>query len=137
CESVRKSIGTNPSVRSCAAGFFSSVRRPPPRSTLFPYTTLFRSPMERSYRHDLSDHDPKERKTDRRTGIGGALVSPDLPPIADRKNRENEQDNDAVQHHQVDLLSHPRANVARQKIRPYRPDEKVENTPKGENPRQV
>src|SRR5206468_9734091 len=91
CESVRKSIGTNPSVRSCAAGFFSSVRRPPPRSTLFPYTTLFRSPMERSYRHDLSDHDPKERKTDRRTGIGGALVSPDLPPIADRSEEHTSE----------------------------------------------
>src|SRR5207248_8677495 len=25
--------------------FFSSLLRPPPRSTLFPYTTLFRSPM--------------------------------------------------------------------------------------------
>src|SRR2546429_9959419 len=29
--------------------FFLMIRRPP-RSTLFPYTTLFRSPRERSYR---------------------------------------------------------------------------------------
>src|SRR5699024_12467106 len=26
--------------------FFFSMRRPPPRSTLFPYTTLFRSPKQ-------------------------------------------------------------------------------------------
>src|SRR5437762_13633074 len=92
--------------------------------------------MERSYRHDLSDQDPKERKTDRRTSIGGALVSPDLPQIAGRKNSENEQANDAVQRHQVDRLSHRRANVALQKLLPSRPEEKVEKTPKTKNPRQ-
>src|SRR5206468_9006094 len=30
--------------------FFSSVLRPPPPSTLFPYTTLFRSPVSASYK---------------------------------------------------------------------------------------
>src|SRR5947199_10716693 len=92
--------------------------------------------MERSYRHDLSDQDPKERKTDRRTGIGGALVSPDLPQITARKNRENEQANDAVQRHQVDLLSQPRANVARQELRPCSPNDKADKTLQRENPRQ-
>src|SRR3712207_7341861 len=34
--------------------FFLMIRRPP-RSTLFPYTTLFRSPHEREERHGLDD----------------------------------------------------------------------------------
>src|SRR5438445_5500418 len=32
-----------PSSSSCLSLFFFSLLRPPPRSTLFPYTTLFRS----------------------------------------------------------------------------------------------
>src|SRR5438874_10115429 len=38
-------------VRSCAflvGGFFFSMLRRPPRSPLFPYTTLFRSPRRRA-----------------------------------------------------------------------------------------
>src|SRR2546422_2633583 len=41
-------------VRSCLFFFFLMIRRPP-RSTLFPYTTLFRSPgRPRDHRHDPS-----------------------------------------------------------------------------------
>src|SRR6266508_4602251 len=64
----RISIGSRPPARSCGRGtrtrrsahprgrasspvaipatLFFSMTRPPPRSTLFPYTTLFRSPLE-------------------------------------------------------------------------------------------
>src|SRR5690606_41822578 len=34
--------------------FFDTLR-PPPRSTLFPYTTLFRSVLQRGLLHDLAD----------------------------------------------------------------------------------
>src|SRR5436309_11971318 len=34
---------TRSAVRDVSAHFFSAMLRPPPRSTLFPYTTLFRS----------------------------------------------------------------------------------------------
>src|SRR5215203_2446740 len=43
---------------ACVIGFvffFLMIRRPP-RSTLFPYTTLFRSPRGRPDRGDLADH---------------------------------------------------------------------------------
>src|SRR5207253_11125163 len=33
--------------------FFFLLLRPPPRSTLFPYTTLFRSPLDRDQAEDL------------------------------------------------------------------------------------
>src|SRR5699024_12403831 len=43
----------------CYSFFFLMIRRPP-RSTLFPYTTLFRSPRESGYRggHDLRSARP-------------------------------------------------------------------------------
>src|SRR3712207_8188539 len=44
--------------------FFLMIRRPP-RSTLFPYTTLFRSPGER-VGHGLAEHDGSERLAGRR-----------------------------------------------------------------------
>src|SRR6266513_38212 len=34
----------NPATRKCNCSFFFLMTRRPPRSTLFPYTTLFRSP---------------------------------------------------------------------------------------------
>src|SRR4029078_13747704 len=45
--------------------FFLMIRRPP-RSTLFPYTTLFRSPHSRSHVHQGAtngDHQVKQPKT--------------------------------------------------------------------------
>src|SRR2546421_6473231 len=50
------------------------IRRPP-RSTLFPYTTLFRSGVER--------HQPRARV---RRGAG--LVEADMPALADPQNLE-------------------------------------------------
>ena len=40
---VRPAIGVESGVPSAAPSFFFLMIRPPPRSTLFPYTTLFRS----------------------------------------------------------------------------------------------
>src|SRR5258708_12481284 len=40
----------------CAPFFFFLMIRRPPRSTLFPYTTLFRSPMSLCHRWRLSSH---------------------------------------------------------------------------------
>src|SRR5258708_24426850 len=40
--------------------FFLMIRRPP-RSTLFPYTTLFRSVVEDDLHHDLVAHQAREK----------------------------------------------------------------------------
>src|SRR5688572_30497906 len=45
--------------------FFSSIRRPP-RSTLFPYTTLFRSPQAAGYGHGLDAHHHRVHRRARR-----------------------------------------------------------------------
>src|SRR5689334_24500305 len=51
-----------PSIPRCSRSlfvvFFLMIRRPP-RSTLFPYTTLFRSMLDRS--PDVDGHDPRVR----------------------------------------------------------------------------
>src|SRR5215207_11224683 len=44
----------------CSFFFFLMIRRPP-RSTLFPYTTLFRSPTRPRRRHDESHAAPLRR----------------------------------------------------------------------------
>src|SRR5207249_9535225 len=45
------------------ATFFFSLLAPHPRSTLFPYTTLFRSEVEESHPEE-PDHDARERPGD-------------------------------------------------------------------------
>src|SRR5437899_8126613 len=40
--------------------------RPPPRSTLFPYTTLFRSPLERGGARRIVGHDLEHEPVDAR-----------------------------------------------------------------------
>src|SRR6202012_6297216 len=45
--SLRKSLRLVPRLRNLSFFFFLMIRRPP-RSTLFPYTTLFRSPCPNS-----------------------------------------------------------------------------------------
>src|SRR5271157_6307070 len=46
--------------------FFLMIRRPP-RSTLFPYTTLFRSPLHRYLQHPGCPHGPVETARDRKS----------------------------------------------------------------------
>src|SRR2546430_4460958 len=64
------------------------IRRPP-RSTLFPYTTLFRSPVLR-FHWKWSDHEYKQSKHMQETfraliaEMGGEVFSP--MPTADRKS---------------------------------------------------
>src|SRR5205085_11608686 len=41
--------------------FFSSLIRPPPRSTLFPYTTLFRSYSPSLWPYTMEDHELMHR----------------------------------------------------------------------------
>src|SRR6185437_16405931 len=61
------------SSHSCLPLFFFLMIRRPPRSTLFPYTTLFRSilnldlenfPNTRSFTHDLSQHRSEEHTSE-------------------------------------------------------------------------
>src|SRR3712207_7529788 len=62
--------------------FFLMIRRPP-RSTLFPYTTLFRSPCSRNGRR-LVGHADLERAE--------ARVRPDVPPDARVVGRDTKRD---------------------------------------------
>src|SRR5947209_20271758 len=56
---------------SCSSFFFLMIRRPP-RSTLFPYTTLFRSPEDRSIRvsgvSGTLIHDTRDKPLDAHQG---------------------------------------------------------------------
>src|SRR3712207_9455985 len=62
--------------------FFLMIRRPP-RSTLFPYTTLFRSRRQGRQRHVL-DRDPARRPGD--DPVLGHHQPPALRPGEDRKS---------------------------------------------------
>src|SRR6266511_5830223 len=42
-------------MNSCILNFFFLMIRRPPRSTLFPYTTLFRSPFEARAAHEAAE----------------------------------------------------------------------------------
>src|SRR5256885_13208856 len=53
------------------------IRRPP-RSTLFPYTTLFRSLGAAHRNHADGARSPSARRGRRRRGTGGALASLDV-----------------------------------------------------------
>src|SRR3712207_7115742 len=74
------------------------IRRPP-RSTLFPYTTLFRSPLARERRHDAQafrgvvEQEPDHQKRTERNlagGVGGA----DGDPLAQVVQSDAERDED-------------------------------------------
>src|SRR5262245_62670173 len=53
--------------------FFFLMRRPPPRSTLFPYTTLFRSPERPAAGPQHAWRTDDERDKGRREGPSGPL----------------------------------------------------------------
>src|SRR5207302_7608117 len=77
-----------PSLRYLLLFFLLMIRRPP-RSTLFPYTTLFRS---RAARAVLSPGTPADRRARARRGCRGqpvgrrAVRQPDVRRRADRKS---------------------------------------------------
>src|SRR2546421_10214153 len=89
--------------------FFLMIRRPP-RSTLFPYTTLFRSRLRRRHAaglragHGLSQRPPPLRAA-RRQGPGRALGQAALPaahhdgdpaPVRDRKSTHLNSSHDQI-----------------------------------------
>src|SRR3712207_8723560 len=101
--------------------FFLMIRRPP-RSTLFPYTTLFRSDLagegddvaavadeDRVLRQELVDLVHQAERVDRRRG--GALRSEEHTSelqsrqylvcrlLLEKKNNNSHQHSDALQHH--------------------------------------
>src|SRR5215211_8893741 len=67
--------------------FFLMIRRPP-RSTLFPYTTLFRSPRR-----------PRRRADPRGRPGGGPRVRPDHHPRGHRPPRRSEEHTSELQSH--------------------------------------
>src|SRR3989449_8459169 len=71
------------------------IRRPP-RSTLFPYTTLFRSRGERAPEEGVGQHGPVVRDPDKRAALGAAgeagEADPDLPGDRVGEDAEHEQD---------------------------------------------
>src|SRR3972149_8936401 len=52
---------------SCLLFFFFLMIRRPPRSTLFPYTTLFRSPAHRPYDHVREGGGSRREAQDRKS----------------------------------------------------------------------
>src|SRR3712207_9012767 len=65
----------------CYFFFFLMIRRPP-RSTLFPYTTLFRSQQEHRHRQGLDEHRLEPEQQD--------LVQPELHEVPPRPVRSEE-----------------------------------------------
>src|SRR5690606_41372365 len=72
------------SVTHAMCTVFSSMIRRPPRSTLFPYTTLFRSPDGRQYR--ARDNDPGSAIA-RAALCGGMFFVPDRPRAFHQSDR--------------------------------------------------
>src|SRR3989449_9479008 len=65
--------------------FFLMIRRPP-RSTLFPYTTLFRSLVKRQFAEDIRQQTLEELI---RESWKAALAQEALKPIADPQDRKS------------------------------------------------
>src|SRR5438034_1526578 len=67
--------------------FFSFMMRPPPRSTLFPYTTLFRSLRPPAFGHEVEVNQVQGRLL----AVGGAVIAGAVersePPTARRDRK--------------------------------------------------
>src|SRR5215204_7565450 len=72
-------VVTSVSILVVVVFFFLMIRRPP-RSTLFPYTTLFRSPVHAGPRGDRSA-EPDQRRVDRRLRPGEQARRPKAPGV--------------------------------------------------------
>src|SRR5260370_10647849 len=76
--------------------FFLMIRRPP-RSTLFPYTTLFRSKMTRSTSHETKIDVPPAKGVKLKTDGVGLWVTDELAVTAQR-NRSEEHTSELQSH---------------------------------------
>src|SRR5207244_12970472 len=74
------------SLRPSFSSFFFLLRPRPPRSTLFPYTTLFRSPRQPVGRRGRPDHQVGSRVLVRPHERGAALPDriPEVPALGCR-----------------------------------------------------
>src|SRR5215203_6594702 len=77
--------------------FFLMIRRPP-RSTLFPYTTLFRSHLRTQRRHILSDH-------------GRDATTPDIGARAEVRSEEHTSELQSRQYLVCRLLLEKKKNI--------------------------
>src|SRR2546430_12241136 len=69
--------------------FFLMIRRPP-RSTLFPYTTLFRSPRQRAAARQSDPHDARARpRRPARRDVGGPARAGDGEGAAWLRDRKS------------------------------------------------
>src|SRR3712207_8692937 len=82
--------------------FFLMIRRPP-RSTLFPYTTLFRSGLDGAARHDdVQAVQCAHRRRDRqgRGVVGGTVGADELPVAAAATGSRSEEHTSELQSRQ-------------------------------------
>src|SRR5438132_9092109 len=75
--------------------FYAYISHPPPTSTLFPYTTLFRSQDAARIQGAVQCYDPRRRNPHR--------ARPDLPDFVDDGDR---QQNQRSEEHTSELQSH-------------------------------
>src|SRR2546426_6981151 len=80
--------------------FFLMIRRPP-RSTLFPYTTLFRSVVERNDVEDRRPEENREGERNPRTDQPRSARRVPEPPCRDRHARPERRRLPARGHHDV------------------------------------
>src|SRR5260221_920360 len=83
--------------------FFLMIRRPP-RSTLFPYTTLFRSPGGRSRCRTHRRHSTEARRA---PGASRSSLLASSPPVAKAKGTDAKRaSRDRSEEHTSELQSH-------------------------------
>src|SRR2546428_9294184 len=80
--------------------FFLMIRRPP-RSTLFPYTTLFRSALRFGCAAVVAPWAARAAAVGDATGAGGALVCAKAPPVASRLTRDRKSTRLNSSHDQI------------------------------------
>src|SRR6266487_5378333 len=78
----------------CMIVFFFLMIRRPPRSTLFPYTTLFRSPRDPGHRTSRRDVGGADRRGDRKsTRLNSSHPSISYAVFCLKKKRDNTNTN--------------------------------------------
>src|SRR3712207_8757227 len=78
------------------------IRRPP-RSTLFPYTTLFRSDVPWQSRPDVNSH--RQRRVSERLGLHSRRETDGIPPRRRVRGRHCEAEPERSEEHTSELQS--------------------------------